>query len=247
MHDCEELLPLIPAYAIGATDDDETRLIEAALADCPALVEELRAFQAVGEALAEGVPAMTPPPMMLENVLAAAREARPAAPPAQPTPTPPLTVTKTPAAPPAKKSRRIPWALVAACAAFFLIVTNAFWLYRTSTPTVREITLRGVDDSGQVVASLRCRIIVSPNSESAVMVAENFPALDDTSTYQVWLRRDGEINSLGVFQVDAAGNGLLIFTADVLAQPFDSIGVTVEPMGGSAEPTTPSVVRWQSS
>lgn len=245
MHDCEELLPLIPAYAIGATDDDETRLIKAALADCPALVEELRAFQAVGEALAEGVPAMPPPPMMLGNVLAAAREARPAVPQTQLAL--PLTVTKTPAALPAKKSRRIPWALVAACAAFFLIVTNAFWLYRASTPTVREITLRGVDDSGQVVASLRCRIIVSPNSESAVMVAENFPVLDDTSTYQVWLRRDGEINSLGVFQVDAAGSGLLIFTADVLAQPFESIGVTVEPLGGSTEPTTPSVVRWQSS
>ncbi|MCU0465661.1 MAG: anti-sigma factor [Anaerolineae bacterium] len=245
MHDCEELLPLIPAYAIGATDDNETRLIEAALADCPALVDELRAFQAVGEALAEEVPAMTPPPMMLGNVLAAAREVRPAASPAQTT-TLPLTVHKT-TAPPAKKPRRIPWALVAACVAFFLIITNAFWLYRASTPTVREITLRGVDDSGQVVATLRCRIIVSPNSESAVMVAENFPALDDASTYQVWLRRDGEINSLGVFRVDDAGSGLLIFTADVLAQPFDSIGVTVEPLGGSNEPTTPSVVRWQSS
>lgn len=231
MRDSEHLRELIPAYVIGATDADETRLIEAGLVDYPELAEELREYQRMNDALAESVPAMMPPPEMLGNLLAAAREVRPA---------PAIKVLPRPT--PRRVS--VSWRWVAASLTLFLVLSNAFWLYRASVPTVREIVFQGNPEAELI--GLRCRIIVSSSSESAIMIAENFPSLDAGQAYQVWMRRDGGIVSLGVFRVNAQGDGLLSFTADAINQPFDSIGITIEPLDGSPQPTTPSVVRWKS-
>jgi len=233
MRDFEHLRELIPAYVIGATDEDESRMVEAGLTDYPELAEELREFQFLNDALAESVPEMAPPPEMLGQLLTAARGSRPAAHSA------PKILPR-----PAQRQVKISWQLVAACLTLFLVLTNGFWLYRASVPTVKEIVFQGNPEAELI--GLRCRIIVSPNSDSAIMIAENFPLLEVGQTYQVWMRRDGEIVSLGMFIVDEAGDGLLSFTADAINQPFDSIGVTIEPLGGSPAPTTPSVVRWTS-
>lgn len=235
MYDYQHLRDLLPAYSIGATDAEETRLVEAGLAMYPELAAELREFQDLSDALADSVPAMTPPPDLLPNLLAAARQERPAQ--TAPAITPPLVIAQPP-------KRRTPWRLIAACLALFLVLTNAFWLYRAAQPAVREIKLWDAADAA--ASPLRCRIVLFPNTPSAVMIAQNFPALEDGQTYQMWIRRDGEVVSLGIFGVDGQGSGYMTFPADLLTSQFDSIGVTIEPSGGSLEPTTPSVVRWQS-
>lgn len=236
MYDYEHLRELIPAYSIGATDEDETRMVEAGLIDFPELIDDLRAFEQMNMAMAEAVPAMTPPTGMLDNILAAARQNPPA--PVVPEKSPALKVL------PRLTRRAIPWRTVAASLALFLVLTNAFWLYRATQPTVQEIRLWDATDAA--ANPLRCRIVVFPNTPSAVMIAQNFPILEEGRVYQMWMRRDGEVVSLGVFDVDGQGSGFLTFPADMLTSSFESIGVTIEPLGGSVEPTTPSVVRWQS-
>lgn len=47
--DCEQLLALLPAYSIGATDPEETRFVEATLEYCPEAVEELRDYAKMAE------------------------------------------------------------------------------------------------------------------------------------------------------------------------------------------------------
>lgn len=47
--DCEQLLALLPAYSIGATDPEETRFVEATLENCPEAVEELRDYAKMAE------------------------------------------------------------------------------------------------------------------------------------------------------------------------------------------------------
>ncbi len=233
MLDYQHLRELIPAYSIGATDAEETRLVEVGLVNFPELATELREFQYLSDALADSVPEMAPPPQMLGNLLAAAREIRPVSAPA-------LKVLPRPA----PRRMSLSWRAVAAGLALFLVLTNAFWLYRANQPVVREIKLWDAADAA--TNPLRCQIVVFPNNPSAVMIAQNFPILDGATTYQMWMRKDGGIVSLGVFTVDGQGNGLLTFSSDILNQPFNSIGVTIEPLGGSLEPTTPSVVRWTS-
>lgn len=74
-------------------------------------------------------------------------------------------------------------------------------------------------------------------------VSRNLPPLEyENTVYQGWLIRDGdEPLSIGVFTVDDASNGAFVFE---IAEPignFDYVGITVEPSGGSAGPTTDPV------
>lgn len=75
-----------------------------------------------------------------------------------------------------------------------------------------------------------------------VLRASDFPTLPPDMAYQLWLIKDGERTSGGLFTVDAAGNGSLIFTPPGPLDDFDGMGVTPEPAGGSLGPTAPPVV-----
>lgn len=75
-----------------------------------------------------------------------------------------------------------------------------------------------------------------------VLRADNFPPLSAEMTYQLWLIKDGERTSGGLFTVDAGGRGSLVFTPPAPLEEFDGMGVTPEPAGGSRGPTAPPVV-----
>jgi anti-sigma factor RsiW len=58
---CEEIIPLIPAHAIGATDPEEARRINARLADCPQAAAELTMYSQLAIRLAYSMaPAKAP-------------------------------------------------------------------------------------------------------------------------------------------------------------------------------------------
>lgn len=75
-----------------------------------------------------------------------------------------------------------------------------------------------------------------------VLRADNFPPLPPDMVYQFWLIKDGARTSGGLFTVDDAGRGSLIFTPGGSLDDFDGMGVTPEPAGGSDGPTSPPVV-----
>jgi anti-sigma-K factor RskA len=220
MNDCEQLSELIPAYSIGATDEDETRQVEDGLKRCPELVMELNRYTEMTDLFAHTLPPMTPPAEMLGELLINAKKLRP------------------------KRIYRIGWAGAAvACLMLILVVSNIYWFTRLNTETVREINFQTALNGEE--SNAKCRVIWSKKSNDAVLIASNFPLIADDEAYQAWVHRDGSIISLGVFRVDENGNGALTFIADALDQPFDTLGVTIEPVGGSPAPTTPPVMRWQ--
>ncbi len=55
--DCEQLRDLIPAYSVGATDPDETRLVESMLEECPEAAIELSDYLVLAEEFLYLVPA----------------------------------------------------------------------------------------------------------------------------------------------------------------------------------------------
>jgi len=60
----------------------------------------------------------------------------------------------------------------------------------------------------------------------------------------VWLTRAGEApRSAGLFTVDEAGSGALVFEIAEPIESFNRVGVTAEPAGGSPGPTSAPVVR----
>ncbi|MEZ4617292.1 MAG: anti-sigma factor [Caldilineaceae bacterium] len=77
----------------------------------------------------------------------------------------------------------------------------------------------------------------------AVVYVRDFPQCEAGMKYQLWLTKDGQRTSGGLFSVDASGMGLLVVPLDHSLDAYDLIGITPEPASGSPGPTSPPVVR----
>jgi len=99
------------------------------------------------------------------------------------------------------------------------------------------VSLKGTNAQPQAQGQL----IANPASQSAVLVVTGLPPLEPDKTYQVWLIADAPI-SAGLLTVDANGQGVLIITSTESIGSFKSLGISVEPKGGSLQPTGDIVV-----
>ncbi|MED1783476.1 anti-sigma factor [Brevibacillus fortis] len=78
--------------------------------------------------------------------------------------------------------------------------------------------------------------IVQQGSEKNLVVQVNeFPNVEGSQVYQVWLLKDGKRENGGIFKPDENGFGLLTYQL-AAGQTFDQIGITVEPDVNSSEP-----------
>lgn len=111
-------------------------------------------------------------------------------------------------------------------------------LPQVTDSTVVTISLNGTearpDAQGQLIAD--------PNSRSAVLVIAGLGQLEAGKTYQVWLIDGGGPKSAGILVVDENGQGILILNSEVAIGEIGWLGVSVEPDGGSEQPTGEIVI-----
>ena len=81
------------------------------------------------------------------------------------------------------------------------------------------------------------QLVVGRDGQTAVLFVSALPALPSEQTYQLWLIGDEGPVSEGVFMVNAEGVGVLEVEADAPVFSYEAIGVSVEPEGGSPQPT----------
>ena len=86
-------------------------------------------------------------------------------------------------------------------------------------------------------------VIMGADGKNGVLVVDKMPALDKMHEYQVWLKRDSKETSGGVFSVDEDGYKGMRLTAPESLLDYSSVEVTVEPAGGSAQPTGSQVLK----
>ena len=106
------------------------------------------------------------------------------------------------------------------------------------TNPVITVSLRGTDEQPQAQGQL----IANPESQSAVLAIAGLPPLEPGQTYQVWLIDGSTPVSAGLLTVDEKGQGLLVVTSRESIGSFQSLGISVEPEGGSPQPTGEIVV-----
>lgn len=228
---------LTGAYAMDALDQLERARFEQHLAqcdDCRAEVAELRETAAL---LSEAV-AVAPPASLRESVLSGISQVRPLAP----------TVTSTPAAVPARSeqpSGRRGWApfLVAAALALFVgigAMIVAPWADDDEVPrlTAAEQVLQA-PDAEEVFLDLgeagRATVVRSKSRDKAVITTEDMVAAPDGKDYELWfMSPEEEFVSAGLMP-DAADQTVVL---DGPAAEAIAVGITVEPDGGSKQPTT---------
>ncbi len=222
-----DLHALSGAYAVDAVDDLERGRFERHLvecADCQAEVQSLREAAAV---LADDS-ALAPPPSLRNRVLADIATVRPL---------PPVVPTAEP------RSSRRPWLtlLVAASVLAVLGVGLGIWQPWTNeapTLTASERVLRA--DDAQTVrltfdGGATATLVRSVSEGRAVITTSDMPLAPDGKVYELWLQQpDGEMAPAGLMPPKADQTVLLEGDAtDAVAA-----GITVEPAGGSLEPST---------
>lgn len=106
-------------------------------------------------------------------------------------------------------------------------------------PRSEPIVLAGLDPAPQALGATFYR----PSSQQALFYAFGLPELPADTVYQLWYITDSGPASAGTFEVDGFGEGEVL-VADVPAGSLiDLWAVTVEPAGGSAQPTGAMMIR----
>lgn len=84
--------------------------------------------------------------------------------------------------------------------------------------------------------------IVQQGSEKKLVVqVHEFPGVEGSQVYQVWLLKNGTRENGGIFKPDENGSGILTYQF-AEGQTFDQIGITVEPDANSSQPRGEKIV-----
>jgi anti-sigma-K factor RskA len=229
----EVVQELIPAYALGAVDQDERALVVAHLDECPACRALLSDYQAVGTGLLYTVPLVAAPPGLTEDL-----RRRMAQPRWQTGP---------------RRARfaflRRPAYLALAASLILLLATNLYWSNRLAQAERQaallaellqapSIPLQADSDASQASGVLH----VPRRGQVALLVVRDMPPLPADKVYQLWLVRSGQRESGGLFRVNRDGSGFLLVKSPRPLQEYEAVGITAEPAGGSPGPTSPRVI-----
>lgn len=229
---------LIGAYALDALDDSEREAFERHLAECEPCRDDVVGFRRTAIRLADAA-AVVPPPRMHRRVMqqiAVTPQVRDT--------TPPSFGGGRPSAP---RSRA--WLVAASVLA--VIATGlggvAWSQYRSAQDakaTTQAITQILADRNARsVVQSLpggaSAKIVVAQGR--AVLAGDALPALADDHTYQLWIIRGKVITSAGLGPAGRDAGGSWSRLVDGV-RTGDVVAVSVEPSGGSKQPTTTPLV-----
>jgi anti-sigma-K factor RskA len=246
--DHEGLRDLVAVYALDALDDDEAARVEDHLRDCPRCREELRGHQETAALLAhEGSDA---PEGLWDRIAAGV-----APEPDVDRPRLELIVgERSPSAP----SRSRSWGWRAAAAAAVVVVAagtgvevahqnhriNQLSSALAGQSLLQQATSAALDPSAHRLAltsangTVQATAAVLPNGVGYV-VDTAMPGLSGDKTYQLWSLTSGRSISAGLMGPHPT------VTRFHLAPGASAVAVTVEPEGGSAEPTGQLVATGQ--
>jgi anti-sigma-K factor RskA len=230
----------IPAYAIGALDAEDVAALEAHLRTCESCRKELAAYQVVSDNLLAATPPREPSPALRKQL-----QSR-------------LPSAQKPARP------RFVWpfsrlAMGAALALLFLMnlfsfmqvrqlqeqQTNFQQQFQNSQVALAMLSYPGTETLTFHEGSVAGTVLVDKDRNTAALVAWNLPQLSAQQIYQIWLiEPSGQRVSAGLFRPQI---GSPYTTEPILSKQnlsnFVGIGVTVEPGGGSDQPTGPRVFK----
>jgi hypothetical protein len=245
-----DLHALTGAYAVDALDAAERDRFEQHLGGCPSCEQEVRGMQETATRLAIAVAA--PPPAGLKAaVLTAAAQTR-QHPPVRDAALAPEALGRARHRHGGARSRRrfrlaVPVAAVATAVAIALGVAVGVQQSRLDRVQAQQHEVAAVLSapdaqivSGRTALGGHTTIVVAASLNKMVVTAAGLPALAGARVYELWL-----LTPSG----GAIPNGLLPkatgATASLVAAgpaPGDQVAVTVEPAGGTKQPTTKPIV-----
>lgn len=223
----EDLKSNIAPYVLGALPSEEIPPMRAHLTSCDECRAEVDELSKTAESLAQSVQPVDPPAGFTEKILE--RVANERAEVATPTP--------------ALRRRRPLLAFLAAGLAVLAVVLGAVALdARGDAETNQRVAAallqnsEGMEMRGE--AGVAAKVV--PGEDGAVFVATGLDDLPDDRSYQLWFLKDGSMVSAGVFDVS---DGIALLRTSRSTGGVEGAAVTVEPSGGSRQPTTDPLIE----
>ncbi|GAB3602614.1 anti-sigma factor [Microbacterium aureliae] len=256
----QEFAELAAGYALHALSPDDLARFEAARAQHPEWEELVGADAATAAALSDTVRDVSPPEELRARVLAqvaalpqdesAAVVDGIAVPPRPPAPSPVEPREPAPDTAMIQAVSRRNWTrgLFGLAASLVLLVALGFGAvtlneYLSRTPaTIALAEIEDAADMRSATADLSgggtATAYWSDELGKAVFVSDSLPAIADDQSFELWLVRDGDPISVGVYDPPRGREATVLL--DDAVQAGDVIAITVEPEGGSPEgvPTT---------
>jgi anti-sigma-K factor RskA len=230
----------IPAYALGALDAEDVGALEAHLQTCAACRDELAAYRTTSDSLL-----MALPPQKPSDALRRRLQKR---------------------LPSAQKTMRLRlnWSIgrvAVGMAIVLMLALNMLFISQVQELRRQQTQLMDQIQKGQAALAMlsyantqtlpikaenvRGSLLLDIEYNNAVLILRGLPSITEDQTYQVWLiSPNGERTNAGLLrpQIDQPFISESIYATQDLAN-FVGIGMTVEPAGGSDQPTGPQVFR----
>lgn len=229
MSDESHVSDWLPDYALELLTEEETAQVVGHLKTCPACRAELRAYQLTVDALPLALAQAAPRPALKDRLMKEIHARQ---------------VKASGATRPSfwqswiafNRRSALAWSLaliVVLAAGSILLWQRVNQLSSRPVTPMRIFALTNTKDSPQAVGSL----MLNPSGEYGALVVDGLPKLDAGHQFQIWLKRGNERISAGVFSVNSDGYASLEISAPLPIIQYQSIGITVEPKGGSSGPT----------
>lgn len=231
----DQVADLLPAYTLGALDDDQRRLVEEELGASQPLRDEQRRYQSTVDSLAASITMTKPPSPLRQRVISISDSERE-----------PLTL--------ADRRNRLGRVALWIAAALVLVLAGAvaaLWSElnerddeiadlqqasnRPSTNFSRPLvwTELSASQPGMLASGYFCR---TEDGSVGWIVVEGMPVTAG-EVYQLWLVDGDRHESAGMFVTDDEGRGFGVVRVGAPVTSFQQIWITIEPPGGSPAPT----------
>ena len=225
----EAVHDLIAPYVLGAVPPDEERDIRDHIMSCEDCMREAESFSMVTASLPLAAESAPLPAGFVDRVVASVQEARPA----------PSTTERSP------WYRRWTGLQVALTSGLLVIALTlgAFLVNENRSLEQRQkvvaALLRHERDGLDLQGSAGAVAKVVPTDSGSMFVASGLQEAPADHTYQLWLIKNGTPVSAGTFTIKG---GLAVLESNLHLDGYEQAAVTVEPAGGSQQPTTQPII-----
>lgn len=237
-----ELHLLTGAYAVDALTGDELEEFEKHLQRCASCTEEVRGLQETAARLGMTT-AIEPPSWMRQQVLTAAGRTR------QLPPSAGRLLDRGTHRRAARLRRSLPKSVAAVAMAAAIVVLavlqvntrNQLEQTQQANGNVAAVLAGGHIETSSTTVGGSVTAVISPRNREAIITTADMPTPADAKVYQLWVISASGARSVGLLP----GNGSGGVTSPVLASDLksgDRLGITVEPAGGTRQPTTTPIV-----
>jgi anti-sigma-K factor RskA len=251
----DELMTAAGAYALGALTGPEKAEFEALMAESEQLRSEVTELMDTAVALGLSVAPVDPPPALRASILTAVAQTPQLAPDSgsrsernERVETPSL---ETPAERKARSRWGTPLARLGAVAAAVALIVGLGFTVRFGIQAQSDLTtasqvneIQAADDyqreTVEAAGGGTATLVWSVALQRSALIVDGLRGLPSGSTYELWYIDAGGATPAGTFDVGEDGKRTVVLAGEMGFG--DTIGVTVEPAGGSDVPTTDPVI-----